>query len=102
MRKPRISRYVFLCRTGFEAFLHQELARAGLKPSPLGPGSVECEPGDFIPVFGRAGFRVVEGPGPTGTLEAWAADAVALPALPAPLEKGPQRYVVCALAPDVT
>jgi 23S rRNA (cytidine2498-2'-O)-methyltransferase len=102
MRKPRNSRFVFLCRRGFETFLHQELARAGLKPSELGPGAVECEPSDFIPVFGRAGFRAVEAPGPNGTLEVWAADGVPQPAPPTPLEPGPGRFVLCALAPGVT
>jgi 23S rRNA (cytidine2498-2'-O)-methyltransferase len=102
MRKPRISRFVFLCRAGFETFLHQELARAGLKPTELGPQAVECEPADFIPVFGRAGFRVIEAPGPRGSLEAWAADGVALPEGLPQLEPGPDRFVACALARDLT
>lgn len=100
MRKPGINRYVFLCRRGFETFLHQELAHAKLKPSELGPGAVECEPSEITPVFGRAGFRVVDKPGPKGTLEVWAADGVPMPADPPPLEPGPERFVLCALAPD--
>lgn len=99
MRKPRNSRYVFLCRAGFETFLHQELRRAGLDPSELGPGAVECEPGDFIPVFGRAGFRVIEQLPAKGTVETWAADGVPTPGPPPPLEPGAERFVVCALAP---
>jgi 23S rRNA (cytidine2498-2'-O)-methyltransferase len=100
MRKPRISRYVFLCRAGFETFLHQELVRRGLKPSQLGPGAVECEPTDFIPVFGRAGFRVIAALPPAGSVEAWAADGVAT-VDPPPLATGPERLVVCALAEDL-
>ncbi len=101
MRNPRIARFVFLCRRGFETFLHVELRRAGLEPSDLGPGAVECEPGDFIPVFGRAGFRVMNGPPTRGTVEVWAADGVPLPQAPPPVQEGPQRFVLCALSADV-
>jgi len=102
VRKPRTLRYVFLCRPGFETFLHQELQRARLKPELLGPGAVECEPTALAPVFGRSGFRTVDALGPRGTVEAWAADGQKLPqALPA-LEPGPERFVVCALSDGVT
>ncbi len=101
MRKPRTHRYLYLCRPGFETFLHQELTRAKLKPELVGAGAVECEPSELVPVFGRAGFRVIEAPGPKGTLEAWAPDGQKLPdALPS-LEPGPERFVACALDRDL-
>ncbi|MBK7864133.1 MAG: 23S rRNA (cytidine(2498)-2'-O)-methyltransferase RlmM [Archangiaceae bacterium] len=101
MRKPQISRFVFLCRRDFETYLHQELAHAKLKPAELGPGAVECEMSDFIPVYGRAGFRVIEKLPAAGTLEAWAADGLPLPQLPE-LPPGPGRWVVCNLGEGVT
>src|SRR4051812_6658168 len=71
---PRPGRWLWTCRAGFEDFLCHELGRNGLKPRPLGAGAVECDRSDFVPVFGRAGFRVTEQLGTRGKVEGWTLD----------------------------
>src|SRR5687767_9370989 len=62
---PRPGRFVWTCRSGFEAHLYEELAWAGARPSLLGPALVDAQPmAELRPAFGRAGFwalAVMEG-----------------------------------------
>lgn len=58
---PAAGRWVWTCRTGFEAHLFEELAWAGARPSPVCAGLVSSEPpsaGAPFPAFARTGFAV--------------------------------------------
>jgi 23S rRNA (cytidine2498-2'-O)-methyltransferase len=106
---PITGKTVWLCRPSFEPYLFEELARSKTNPRVLGAGAVECEkPGE--PVFGRAGFKVVDAFGTTGVVEAWTLDtdlakgcspSVREQAAAVPMEKGDARWVLCAFAPGL-
>lgn len=56
---PEPGRWLWTCRAGFEAPLFEELSWAGLGPKVLGAALLASKaPGEWEPIFARAGFRV--------------------------------------------
>src|SRR5437660_8009773 len=97
IQAPVPGRRLWLCRGGFERYLHEELMREKLNPRTLSDGAVECDDSTFIPVFGRCSFRVTAELEPKGTVEVWAVDGRAVQGIEAPpRETGPARLVLCA------
>lgn len=59
VQPPRVGRWLWACREGFEGILQEELARAGLAARVLGPGLAESAGQPKVPpTFARLGFEV--------------------------------------------